>query len=111
MAFFDTSNNNKIAYSAYKSNVFYVLEARTGRAVQYINDVILKQENGDQPNVTNIITIITVRTAEDEDLLIKELEKLKRHDTLVSSIKLLVIVLSCIREAEFKHLQTNSILT
>ena len=73
-----------MADSAYKTKVFCILETKTGRAVQYINDVILKQENGDQPNVTNIITIITVRTAEDKDLLIKELEKLKRYDTLVS---------------------------
>ena len=80
-----------MADCAYKSKVFYILETKIGRAVQYINDVILKQENGDQPNVTNIITIITVRTAEDKDLLIKELEKLKRYDTLVSSLKLLVI--------------------
>ena len=100
-----------MADSAYKSNVFYVLEIKTGRAVQYINDVILKQENGDQPNVTNIITIITVQTAEDEDLLIKELEKLKRNDTLVSLIKLLAIVFLCIHGTEFKDLEKNSILT
>ena len=59
------------------------IETRVGQAIQYINDVILQEKKGSRVNVTDIVTIITARTAKDEKLLAAESEKLRQNGALV----------------------------
>ena len=63
---------------------FCYLETKTGQAVQYINDIIMKQTNGDRKNATDVVIIINVGIIEDKKLLAEELKKLKQKDSLVS---------------------------
>ena len=55
----------------------------TGRALQYVNDVILTKENGDRPDAQNVIIVITDGTAQDGDLLRAATNDLRSHGDIV----------------------------
>ena len=51
--------------------------------MQHINDIILKQKNGNQAEATDVVIIITVGMTEDRELLIAELKKFEQNSVLV----------------------------
>lgn len=59
---------------------------RTGQALQHINDVILKEVNGNRPGVIDIVIVITDGRAQDGALLVREATKLRESGALVSLI-------------------------
>ena len=56
---------------------------RTSQALQYVNDVILTEENGDRPNAQNVLIVITDGTAQDGDLLRAATNNLRSQDVIV----------------------------
>ena len=56
----------------------------TGRALQYVNDVILTEENGDRPDAHDVVIVITDGTAQDGDLLRGATDDLRSRGVIVS---------------------------
>ena len=57
---------------------------RTGQAVQYVNDTIFKEENGDRPDEQYVVIVITDGRAQDGALPKSASEALRAHGTTAS---------------------------
>ena len=65
--------------------MFLVSGTKTGKAVQFVSDVILKEENGDRVDVKDVVVVITDGRAQDGEILSKASSNLRKRGALVSS--------------------------
>ena len=59
---------------------------KTGLALQYVSDELLKKDNGNRPGVPDVLLVITDGRAQDGQLLKQESMTLQEKGVLVSKI-------------------------
>ena len=57
---------------------------RTGQAVQYVNNTVFTERNGDRPDAQDVAIIITDGRAQDGELLKTASEALRAQGVIVS---------------------------
>ena len=73
-----------------------ILGTQTGKAIQHINDVILKQANGNRENAKDVVIVITDGRAQDGPLLVSESAKLRKLGALVRVLNVTFITANMI---------------